>query len=138
MYGQPGVGKSRYVKSFKPFLKSLNKWWDGYEQEETVLIDDLELDSLQYLGHYLKIWADPYGYVYGEVKGAKTALNYKYLYVTSNYDIDECVIALRKSESCPLNRVLATALQRRFRVIECLQGGTWKEKTSGLSTREFE
>jgi len=28
--GKPGVGKSRYVKSFGPYIKPCSKWWDGY------------------------------------------------------------------------------------------------------------
>lgn len=88
MVGEPGIGKSRYVKSFRPFIKPSSKWWCGYAQEEIVLIDDLELDA-KYLGHFLKLWGDPYGYLEGEVKGGKVALNFKRLYVTSNYTIDE-------------------------------------------------
>lgn len=71
-----------------PFIKPLSKWWDGYNQEDVVLIDDFELDSLKYLGHYLKLWADPYGLLHGEVKGGKVSLNFKKLYVTSNYTIE--------------------------------------------------
>lgn len=31
LYGEPGVGKSRYVKAFGPYIKQSNKWWDGYD-----------------------------------------------------------------------------------------------------------
>lgn len=30
--GDSGVGKSRFVKSKTPYIKSSNKWWDGYNQ----------------------------------------------------------------------------------------------------------
>lgn len=30
IFGEAGVGKSYYCKSFNPYLKSFNKWWDGY------------------------------------------------------------------------------------------------------------
>ena len=68
-------------------MKSLSKWWDNYSQERIVLIDDLELDSMKYLGHLMKIWADPYGKIRGEMKGTTVALNYKILFVTANYSI---------------------------------------------------
>lgn len=84
IYGDPGVGKSRYCKAFGPFIKASNKWWDGYTGHDTVLIDDVEKDA-QFLGHFLKLWADPYGDLDGEIKGGRTILGYKQLYVTSNY-----------------------------------------------------
>lgn len=59
IYGKPGVGKSHAVRSSEPslYIKSQNKWWDGYLGEEAVLIDDFDHGG-QVLGHYLKIWAD--------------------------------------------------------------------------------
>lgn len=68
-------------------MKPANKWWDGYAQETDVLIDDFEKDGLKYLAHYLKLWGDPYGYLDGEVKGSKVALNYQRLWITSNYSL---------------------------------------------------
>ena len=41
----------------KLYVKSLNKWWDGYEGEEIVCIDDFE-DPKRIFGWYLKTWAD--------------------------------------------------------------------------------
>lgn len=49
-------------------MKASNKWWDGYRGETDVLIDDIEKDSA-YLGHFLKLWGDPYGFIQAEVKG---------------------------------------------------------------------
>lgn len=109
VYGNPGTGKSRMVKEMNPYDKPLSKWWCGYDQQEVVLIDDFEKDSLKYLAHYLKRWADPYGKLDGEVKGGKVALNYKKLYVTTNYTIEECC------EFCfPGDEQLLKALKRRF------------------------
>ena len=50
-------------------MKAANKWWDGYNNQTHVLIDDLEKDSLSYMGHFLKLWGDPWGNLTGEVKG---------------------------------------------------------------------
>lgn len=98
-----------------PFIKPLNKWWCGYDQEEVVLLDDFEKKSLEYLHHYLKLWADPYGKLHGEIKGGKVALNFKKLYVTTNYTIEECC------EACfPGDEMLVEALKRRFKIIHLL------------------
>lgn len=105
--GEPGAGKSRYVKEFGPFIKASNKWWDGYNQETDVLIDDLELDA-KYLGHFLKLWGDPWGYLVGEVKGAHLALNFNRLWITSNYTIDQVF------GGAPGGVELVAAIRRRF------------------------
>ena len=77
--GKPGVGNSRYVKSFGPYIKAMNRWWDGYEGQEDVLIDDYDKKG-ECLSHYMKLWADPYGELSGEIKGGKVYLDYRRLY----------------------------------------------------------
>ena len=44
IYGKPGVGKTRYVLDNYPgfYEKDKSKYWNGYTNQETVLIDDLE------------------------------------------------------------------------------------------------
>lgn len=83
--GAPGTGKSYYARQQYPtaFIKSQNKWWDGYYGQDSVILDDLDkLGSC--LGHLLKIWLDEYP-CDGEVKGGTTPLNYKVFVITSNY-----------------------------------------------------
>lgn len=63
LVGDPGVGKSRYVKAFRPYIKPSSKWWDGYNGQSDVLIDDFEIDAISYMGHNLKLWGDPWGYL---------------------------------------------------------------------------
>ena len=76
------------------------------------MLDDFERDSLKYLAHYLKRWADPWGFLDGEVKGGRVNLNYKKLYITSNYSIDECC------EFCfPGDDAIKDALKRRFKYV---------------------
>lgn len=89
IWGLPGVGKSHLVRTNEEslFVKAQNKWWDGYAGEEAVLIDDFDQQG-KCLGHYLKIWSDKWACT-GEVKGGTIPLNFKRLYITSNYSIDD-------------------------------------------------
>lgn len=105
IYGKPGIGKSYAVRSLYPnlYVKSSTKWWDGYTNQDVVLIDDLDSDALK---HYIKIWADPYKFV-GETKGGSITPCYSKLFITSNYTIDE----LYKEEK------MCSAIERRFEII---------------------
>ena len=62
IYGPSGIGKTYYATNNfgKVFKKNQNKWWDGYCDEEVVLIDDLDQ---AFMGTYLKIWADNYSFI---------------------------------------------------------------------------
>lgn len=84
-YGAPGTGKSLKVRTDEKslYLKQQNKWWDGYNGEEAVVLDDFDKKGLC-LDHYLKIWTDHY-FCTGEIKGGTLPLNYKRFYITSNY-----------------------------------------------------
>lgn len=89
IYGPPGTGKTHYARSLSTslFLKSQNKWWDGYTGQEYVLLDDFDRSGVC-LGHYLKIWADKWP-CYGEIKGATIPLNHVCFIITSNYSPTE-------------------------------------------------
>lgn len=102
-YGAPGLGKSMYCHKKYPDLypKTPNKWWDCYEGQETVLLDDY--DKTCGLSQLLKIWADRYSFI-GEVKGGTLRLRPKRILVTSNYTIQEIFG----------DTVLAQAIARRF------------------------
>lgn len=85
LWGEPGVGKSSLARRRYPelFDKSLNKWWDGYQHETTVLLDDFGLEHAC-LGHYVKRWADHYPFK-AETKGGTSNVRPIYILVTSNY-----------------------------------------------------
>lgn len=102
--GPPNAGKSHTARERYPgaYLKAMNKWWDGYNGQEAVILDDLDSDCL---GHYLKIWTDKYA-CQGEIKNGHVQLRHKVFVVTSNFAIEE----LFKEEK------MAEAVKRRFHV----------------------
>ena len=93
IYGPTGTGKSHrardLLKEFGPFYSKniANKWWDKYEDEESVLCEDIDL-SHSYQGFYLKIWADKYAYPC-EIKNSGDLIRPKRIFVTSNYTIQQ-------------------------------------------------
>lgn len=101
--GQPGVGKSHMVRNMYPdaYIKDQTKWFDGYKGEETIILEDLEMDNV--LKHELKIWSDSY-HCAAEVKGGTVNLRHHRFIITSNYRIDEIYLDLKVQE----------ALKRRF------------------------
>ena len=105
--GAPGVGKSYTARQDYPgaYLKMQNKWWDGYQNEDYVILDDMDCKEL---GHLLKIWSDCYSFV-AETKGGAICIRPKKFVVTSNYSINELFGA---------EMVLSQAIERRFTTIK--------------------
>lgn len=88
--GPPRCGKDYAVRKFGNYYsKPLNKWWDGYTNEENVLISDCEPTHGCWLGYFLKIWMDRYAFT-AEIKGASIKIRPKKIFVTSNFHIEEC------------------------------------------------
>lgn len=89
--GPTGTGKSRMLWTMYPthYSKSLNKWWDGYENEETVAIEEWAPRN-EVTASFLKIWADRYPFS-AEIKGGTLQkVRPKRIIVLSNYTIEEC------------------------------------------------
>lgn len=91
IYGPAGTGKSKSVwdrareEGKRVYCKNGNKWWDGFDGQEIVLIDDLG-ENAKALVNHIKNWADRYPFT-AEVKGGTRRINACEfeLIITSNY-----------------------------------------------------
>ena len=92
IYGPAGSGKSRYARTLfsddELYIKTHNKWFDGYDGESCVLIDDLHPDNAKYMVTNIKIWADRYPFR-AELKGSVIRIRPQSVVITSNYSIEE-------------------------------------------------
>lgn len=107
IYGAPGSGKDSNVMLLKPFVKSHNKWWDGYAGEKYVLLSDFTRDDMQYLTTYLLQWTDRYPFT-AEFKGGSMKISPERFYITSNVSLDAMYAFHGQYE----------AIKRRFHVID--------------------
>lgn len=82
-YGNTGTGKTRRVlEQVKPYIPVSFKWWDGYQGQEAVLLDDLRPDWCK-PAELLRL-LDPYRYEYKvEVKGGVQHLLATKIYITT-------------------------------------------------------
>nr|QKI29033.1 Rep [Lactuca sativa CRESS virus] len=108
--GPTGTGKSRRLWALYPdhYAKSLNKWWDGYDGEDVVAIEEMNPDAGKWMGSFLKIWADRYPFS-PEVKGSHIKkIRPQKIIVLSNYTPEQCF---------PNNEDLLP-IRRRFKVVQ--------------------
>ena len=112
LYGETGLGKSNYaynltyilqqfyilysnktktpLREIKCYYKNKNKWWDRYQGEDLVIIEEMSPEYMKTSATYFKQWIDDYPFN-PEIKGA--TINYirpKFIVVTSNYSLKEC------------------------------------------------
>lgn len=113
VYGKKGTGKSypnlvdetTGERRGDTFIKKQNRWWDGYQGQARVVLDDLDQDG-KCLAHDLKLWVDIYR-DQGECKGGHVWLSYSEFIVTSNYLPEEIFYEF--------NEEFLRALKRRFK-----------------------
>lgn len=106
--GPSGSGKSRLLWSQFPnhYAKELNKWWDGYGDEEVVAIEEWSPKN-ECTASFLKVWADRYPFPAQIKGGSLKMIRPKRVIVLSNYTIDQCFE--REEDRGPL--------KRRFKVV---------------------
>jgi len=104
-HGPSGTGKSRKAREENPdaYIKNCSKWWCGYADQETVLIEDFNMEQAKFLAHHMKLWADHYEFN-AEHKGGSKKIRPKKIIVTSNYSIEEAFAEDKTGALEPLSR----------------------------------
>lgn len=107
-YGPTGTGKSSKLWRDYPihYQKELNKWWDGYDNEDIVAIEEWSPKN-ECTASFLKVWTDHYPFPAQVKFGKLHRIRPKKIIVLSNYTIDQCFPNIE--DSAPL--------KRRFKVI---------------------
>jgi hypothetical protein len=119
VWGAAGTGKSHWAREQMKekcgtyFDKSLDhKWWCGYQGEDAVIFDDIDKSHSKMLYHF-KRWLDKYAFSI-EVKGGNMYARPKYMYITSNFHLEEIWPDSKDNEP----------LLRRMKIIHMTGGGT--------------
>jgi len=117
-WGSTGVGKTStaYNAHESVYIKDGTQWWDGYSQQEAIIIDDFDgkwpyKDLLRLLDRY------PYQ---GQYKGGYTKINSPFIYITCTKPPE----ALWRGEEIE-------QIKRRLDMISCL--GTKKSEDMEIS-----
>lgn len=87
--GPSGCGKSSLARRIYPrfYAKMANKWFDGYQGEPYVILDDVGPDQAKTLTYHLKIWCDRYAFV-AEIKNGSRMIAPMGFVITSQYSIE--------------------------------------------------
>ena len=90
VWGVPGTGKTTTVtNAFENcFLKEPNKWWDGYEAQDVVVIDEFAKDFPHDIKRLIKVWGDRLPFT-AESKGVSHKIRPRLVIITSNWSIDQ-------------------------------------------------
>lgn len=95
--GPSGTGKSHTARRIakeigceQPYLKDLNKWWNGYAHQKVTIIEEASPKACEYLASFFKKWCDKWSFT-AECKGTVIPeCRPEYIIVTSNYSIETC------------------------------------------------
>jgi len=95
LHGPTGSGKSSFIRKWAErnhrslYIKNINKWWDGYVDQDLVLIEEWGPEVVVGLQQLLKVWADHYPFR-AEVKGSSKMVRPPMIVITSNWQVHEC------------------------------------------------
>lgn len=108
--GESGAGKSFGVRqkfgATAVYNKPVNDWWDGYQGQEVVLIEDIDPFNVS-IGGSLKRWGDSYAFI-ASIKGSAMRIRPKWIIVTSQYHI----------QGVWQDLATTAALNRRFKTVD--------------------
>lgn len=98
IWGPTGTGKSHSAREIakkiapneRPYLKGWNRWWDGFEGQKVVILEEADSTVCERMESYLKRWLDKWAFN-AEIKGLSRDLRPEYIIITSNYPMKECI-----------------------------------------------
>ncbi|ALE29538.1 replication associated protein [Lake Sarah-associated circular molecule 2] len=110
IYGPAGSGKTRLADAIVPisYSKNCNKWWDGYQNEPGVIINDVGKEH-SVLGHHFKLWGEHRPFI-AETKGGAIHIRPQRVIITSQYSLTQ----IWEDEET------RDALARRYKVLHLL------------------
>lgn len=104
--GASGAGKSHTARTEHPdaYIKSMNKWWDNYNGQDVVILEDFDEQYAVAMQYFLKIWADKWKFPV-EYKNYTKMIRPKKFIVTSQFNPVEL-----------FQGKYLEAIQRRFKI----------------------
>lgn len=105
--GRSGIGKSKRARDENPgaYIKDKDKWWDGYNGESAVIVDDIDKYDVK-MSYNLKMWGDRYPFQ-AETKGGMSLIRPSKVVITSQYHYRD----IWSNDEITLD-----ALERRYKV----------------------
>lgn len=110
--GQPGVGKTRRVfdeHKDDVFVKDNTKWWDGYEGQRCILLDELDTHDHWKIEEMLR-FLDRYPYQ-GQTKGGYVNINSPFIAITSNKSLNDLYPSISEDQMNALTRRITHVIQ---------------------------
>jgi len=110
--GAPGVGKTKRVfdeHKDDVFVKDNTKWWDGYEGQRCILIDELDTHDHWRIEEMLR-FLDRYPYQ-GQTKGGYVNINSPFIAITSNKTLNDLYPSISEDQMNALTRRINTVVQ---------------------------
>jgi len=94
-WGETGTGKSMKARTENPgyYLKNIDKWWCGYEEQDCVIIEEwypMEGSLQTRMAYYAKQWLDHHPFLAESKGGWRGMIRPKKIIITSNYSPQEC------------------------------------------------